>query len=100
MDLKRSIKRTLALDRTAFVGLVLLMSSSAMGALLRNSAQITDISVGRIFHGTCDTYVRGLCIPTTYLSIPLGPIGFLVINATSFLVSVTFFVLGVVLIRK
>jgi hypothetical protein len=98
--LKKSVGRVLTFDRTAVVGLVLLMSSSVMGALLRNSAQITDGSVGRIFHGTCDTYVRGLCIPTAYLSIPLGPIGFLVINATSFLVSATFFVPGVVLIRK
>jgi hypothetical protein len=100
MGLKRSIRKTLSFDKTAIVGLVLLMASSVMGALLRNSAQITNDPVGRVFHGVCDTYVRGLCIPTAYLSIPLGPIGSLVINATSFLVSATFFVLGVILVRK
>jgi hypothetical protein len=99
-DLKRSIRKALTFSRTSIVGLVLLASSSVMGALLRNSAAVIGGSTGRFFHNTCDTYLKGICIPTTYLSIPLGPIGSLVINATSFLVSVSFFVLGVVLVRK
>ena len=96
---KESVKGALTLDRTALVGLVLLMASFFMGALLRNSAYITNDPRAR-FLATCDTYVKGLCVPTAYFSIPLGPIGLLVINVTSTLVSATFFVLGVVLVRK
>ena len=96
---KKSAKEALTFDRTALVGLALLVSSFLMGALLRDSAYITNDPRAR-FHATCDTYVKGLCIPTAYLSIPLGPVGLLVINVTSILVSATFFVLGVVLVRS
>ena len=100
VDMKRSIRKTLTFDRTSAVGLGLLLTSSFMGALLRNSAQITNDPLGRMFRSTCDTYVRGLCIPTAYFSIPAGPLGSLVINLTSFAVSAVFFVLGVVLVRR
>jgi len=96
----KSIKKALTFDRTAAVGLALLMTSSVMGALLRNSAQIASDPIARVFHTTCDTYVKGLCIPTAYFSVPLGPLGSLVVNMTSFTVSALFFVLGVVLVRK
>ena len=97
---KGSVKKALSFNRTNSMGLVLLLASSFMGALLRNSAQITNDPVSRVFRTACDTYVRGLCIPTTYLSLPFGPLGALVINVTSFVVSATFFILGVLLIRK
>lgn len=100
IDVKKSVRKALTFDRTAAVGLGLLMTSSIMGALLRNAAQITNGPIGRVFHTTCDTYVKGLCIPTTYFSIPIGPLGSLVINVTSFLVTALFFVLGVVLVRR
>jgi len=96
---KESAKRALTFDRTAFVGLALLVASFFMGALLRDSAYITNDPRAR-FLTTCDTYLRGLCIPTAYFSIPLGQVGLLVINVTSALVSATLFVLGVVLVRK
>jgi len=98
-NLKKTVKGALAFDRTALIGLALLATSFFMGALLRNSAYITNDPSTR-FLAACDTYVRGLCIPTAYFSVPLGPIGLLVINMTSALVSATFFVLGVVLVRK
>jgi uncharacterized membrane-anchored protein YitT (DUF2179 family) len=85
-------------DKTAIIGLILLITSFVMGALLRNSAYITDGSLRRF--PACDTYIRGFCIPTAYFSIPLGMFGWLVINVTSFLVSAVLFVLGVVLVRK
>ena len=75
------------------------MTSFFMGALLRNSAFITNDPRAR-FLAVCDTYMKGLCIPTAYFSIPLGPFGLLVINVTSAMVSAIFFVLGVVLVRK
>ena len=99
-DLKKSIKKTLTFNRTNAVGLTLLLASSFMGALLRNSAQITNDPLSRVFRTTCDTYVRGLCIPTAYFSVPFGPLGSLVVNITSFAVGAMFFVLGVLLIRK
>ena len=99
-NLKESVKKTLTFNRTNAVGLSLLLASSFMGALLRNSAQITNDPTSRMFRATCDTFVRGLCIPTAYFSIPFGPLGSLMVNMTSFAVSATFFVLGVVLIRK
>lgn len=98
-DLEKSLRKTLTFDRTAVVGLVLLVASFFMGALLRNSAYITN-DPRRGLLASCDTYIRGLCIPTAYFSIPLGPLGLLVINITSALVSATFFVLGVLLVRK
>jgi len=98
-NLKKTFKGALGFDRTALIGLALLVTSFFMGALLRNSAYITNDPSAR-FLAACDTYVKGLCIPTAYFSIPLGPIGLLVINITSALVSATFFVLGVVLVRK
>ncbi|MGP8124608.1 MAG: hypothetical protein ACLQEQ_01920 [Nitrososphaerales archaeon] len=94
-----SIRKTLTFDRTALVGLAFLVASFFVGALLRNSAYLTNDPRGR-FLTACDTYLRGFCIPTAYFSIPMGPLGLLVINITSSLVSATFFVLGVVLVRK
>jgi hypothetical protein len=98
-DGRESIRKTLAFDRTAVIGLILLLTSFVMGAMLRKSAYITDEDVGRL-RATCDTYLRGFCVPTAYFSIPLGPLGTLVINATSFLVSAAYFILGVLLVRK
>jgi hypothetical protein len=99
VDRRDSIRRLFVFDRTAVVGLILLVVSFTMGALLRNSAYITDEFTRRL-RTTCDTYLRELCIPTLYFSIPMGPVGSLVINATSFTVSVVLFVLGVLLVRK
>jgi hypothetical protein len=96
---KRSIKQVLTFDRTAFAGLVLLGASSLSGALLRNAAYLTNYSAGRA-HPACDTYPAGLCIPTAYFSIPLGQLGSLVINSTSFLVSASLFVLGVLFVLR
>lgn len=94
----RSFKEALHFDRTAVLGVVLLLTSFLMGALLRNSAYLTN---GHLrFRTDCDTYMKGLCIPTAYLPIPLGPVGSLVINITSFSVSAFLFVLGVLLVRK
>ena len=98
-DWRESVRKTLTFDRTAIIGLVLLLASFTMGALLRKSAYITNEDVGRL-RGACDTYLRGFCVPTAYFSIPLGSFGSLVINATSFLVSAVFFILGVLLVRK
>jgi hypothetical protein len=98
-DLGKSIRKTLSFDRTATVGVGLLATSSLLGALLRNSAYITNVPAGH-FNAVCDTYLKGFCVPTGYLSIPLGPIGSLVINLTSFAVSATLFVLGILLVRK
>jgi hypothetical protein len=98
--LKELIKKSLTFNRTNVVGLVLLLASSFMGALLRNSAQITNDPIHQVFRSTCDTYVKGLCIPTAYFSIPFGSLGSIVVNVTSFAVGATFFVLGVLLIRK
>lgn len=92
------LKNRLKFDKTAILGLVFLMASYVMGALLRNSAYITNTTLR--FRTDCDTYLKGFCIPTAYFSLPLGPVGSLVINFTSFSVSVLFFVLGVVLVRK
>jgi len=97
--LTQSLRESLRFDSTAVVGLVLLLASFIMGALLRNSAYITNDPRGR-FLTACDTYLKGFCIPTAYFSIPLGPIGLLVINITSTLVSATLFVLGVLLVRR
>ena len=99
-NLGKSVRRSLTFNRTNIIGLVLLLTSSFMGALLRNSAQIISDPRVRLFRGACDTYVKGLCVPTAYISLPFGPLGLLVVNVTSFLVSAAFFVLGVVLIRK
>jgi hypothetical protein len=98
VDWKKIIKKAVNFDRTAIIGLILLLTSFVMGALLRNSAYITDTSTRRF--PTCDTYIRGFCIPTENFSIPLGAFGWLVINITSFLVSAILFILGVVLVRK
>ena len=88
-------------DRTAMIGLALLIASFLLGALTRNSAYITNESLRRL--PFCDSYITWLCIPTAYVSIPLGVFDratFLVINITSFLSSIILFVLGVVLVRK
>ena len=96
---KGSIKKGLTFNRTSFLGLVTLVTSFFMGALLRKSATLTNEPTRRFF-ATCDTYVKGLCIPTAYFSIPMGPLGQLVVNFTSALVSVLLFIMGVILVRK
>lgn len=98
-DLKESLRESLRFDRTSIIGLAFLLASFFMGALLRNSAYITNDPGGRLLTA-CDTYLRGFCIPTAYFSFPLGPLGLLVINITSTLVSATFFILGVLFVRK
>lgn len=98
-DWKKSLRKTFAFDRTAVIGLVLLLTSFFMGALLRKSAYITNENIARL-RGACDTYLRGFCVPTAYFSVPLGSFGSLVINVTSFLVSAVLFILGVLLVRK
>lgn len=85
-------------DRTAVIGLVLLVASFALGAITRNSAYITDQPLSRL--PVCDTYVRWLCIPTAYIKIPLGALGWFIINITSALSSAVLFILGVILVRK
>jgi hypothetical protein len=94
-----SLRESFRFDRAAILGLALLLASFFMGALLRNSAYITNDPRGR-FLTACDTYLKGLCIPAAYFSIPLGPLGLLVINVTSVLVSATLFILGVLLVRR
>lgn len=94
----RIAKKIESLDKKAIVGLILLIASYIMGIILRNSAYITNTSIRRL--ATCDTYISWLCVPTVYFSIPLGALGWLVINLTSFLVSVTLFILGVLLLRS
>lgn len=91
-------KKIESFDRTAIIGLILLIVSFIMGAILRKSVNITNEPIRRL--ATCDTYISWLCVPTAYFSIPLGVFGWLVINLTSFLVSVTLFILGVLLLRK
>ena len=98
-DWRQSIRKTLTFDRTAVIGLVLLLTSFVIGALLRKAVYITNEDVGRL-RAACDTYLRGFCVPTAYFFIPLGSFGSLVINVTSFLVSAVFFILGVLLVRK
>ncbi len=86
-------------DKKAIFGLVLLGFSYLLGALLKNAAQIASISDPPGFRGACDTYVRSFCIPTFYLSLHLDAGVWLVLNATSLIVSVAFFVLGVLFLR-
>lgn len=98
VDWKKWFGKSFNFDRTAMVGLILLLTSFVMGALLRNSAYITNTSTRRF--STCDTYIRGFCIPTENFPIPIGEFGWLVINITSFSVSAILFVLGIILVRK
>lgn len=88
------------LSRKAMIGLLLLLCSFFMGALLRNSVQITNAASPRGFGGVCDTYISWLCIPTEYFSIPLGESIWLVLNATSLLSSSALFIAGVILVRE
>jgi hypothetical protein len=98
IDWKKSIKEALNFDRTAIIGLILLIISFTLGAILRKSVNITNEAIRRL--ATCDTYISWLCIPTAYFSIPVGEFGWLVINVTSLLVSVILFILGVLLLKK
>ena len=85
-------------DRTAAVGLFLLLVSFSLGLLTRNSAYITNESTMRF--PACDSYLSWLCIPTKYVAIPLGPFGSLVLNLTSFISTAVLFVMGIVLVRN
>jgi hypothetical protein len=85
--------------KRAIIGLLLLLCSFFMGALLRNSAELTNTLNSRGFN-ICDTRISWLCIPTYYLPIPLEPSLWLVLNATSLLSSAILFVSGVVLLRE
>lgn len=85
-------------DRTAIIGLILLITSFTLGAILRKSINITNGAIRRL--ATRDTYINWLCIPAAYFSIPIGQFGWLVVNLTFLLVSVILFILGVMLVRK
>lgn len=85
-------------SKKAVIGVLLLVCSFLVGALLRNSAQITNSRRG--FGGTCDTRITWLCIPTYYFSIPIGTSLWLELNTTSLLSSAIFFVVGIVLVRE
>ena len=82
------------------IGLLLLLCSFFLGALLRNSAQIANTPTVRGFRGVCDTYITWLCIPTYFFSIPLGSSIWLVVNVTSFISSAILFIAGVILVRE
>jgi hypothetical protein len=103
MDLLTSLKKTFAngiagFDRTAAIGLLLLLISFSFGLLTRNSAYITNEATTRF--PACDSYISWLCIPTKYVAISLGPLGSLVLNLTSFLSTATLFILGILLVRN
>lgn len=85
-------------DRTAIIGLILLIAAFTLGLITRNSAYITNQSLRRL--PSCDSYITWLCIPTVYIPIPLGVFGWLVINVTSALLTVVLFIFGVLLLRK
>ena len=86
--------------KKAIIGVLLLMCSFFMGALLRNSAEITSTQNSRAFSNVCDTRISWLCIPTFYISIPIEASLWLVLNATSLLSSIILFVSGVILLRE
>ena len=86
--------------RKAIIGVLLLLCSFFMGALLRNSAQITSVQNARGLGWVCDTRISWLCIPTYEFSIPIGASLWLMLNATSLLSSAILFVSGVVLLRE
>jgi len=86
--------------KKSIIGLILLLISFLMGALLKNSAQITSGTHPRGFSGYCDTYITWLCVPTYYLAVPLATSLWLVVNTTSFLVSLILFIAGVILVRQ
>jgi len=87
-------------DAKAFIGVAFLGVSYLLGAVLKNAAQVSSIATPAGFRGACDTYVRSFCIPTFYVSLNLGTDLWLVMNATSLIVSVLFFVLGVAFLRR
>ncbi len=80
--------------------MLLLICSFFMGALLRNSAEITNVQNSRAFSNICDTRITWLCIPTYYISIPIGASLWLVLNTTSMLSSAILFASGVILVRE
>jgi hypothetical protein len=87
-------------DKKAVLGLILLLGSFVLGAVLRNSAQISDIEHPRGFTGDCDTYLKWLCIPTYFFSINLSGGLWLVLNLTSLISSGVLFIAGVILVRQ
>ena len=84
--------------RKAILGLLLLICSFFMGALLRNSAELTSAQTRGL--NVCDTRISWLCIPTYYFSIPIGTSLWLVLNTTSLLSSAILFTSGVILVRE
>ena len=84
----------------SFLGLAMLGVSYLLGAVLKNATQVSSVAHPSGFRGACDTYVRSLCIPTVYSSVQLGTSLLLVVNATSLLTSVLFFVFGVLFLRE
>lgn len=86
-------------DRTAMIGLVLLLCSFLVGIVTRNSAFITNETLAAANFPACDSFISWLCIPTAYLIIPLG-FASLVINLTSFLSTAVLVILGIILVRK
>lgn len=85
-------------DKQSIIGLILLIISFSMGALLRNSTYL--VNGERIRLVTCDDYIASVCIPTAYLSITLPMLGDFIINVTSFSISLVLFVAGVILVRR
>jgi len=84
-----SISRTLIFGRRAVAGLVIGVSSVS-GTLLRDAATMASRAIQQS-RAACGTYLTGLCMPIAFLSVPLGPVGSLVINSTSFLISASLF---------
>jgi hypothetical protein len=104
MGFTKSIKNVITngvsgFDRTAAVGLVLLVISLCLGVITRNSAYLTNTHT-RFY--VCDSYISWLCIPTLYISIPIVFSGgySLVLNLTSFLSTAILFILGIVFVRN
>ncbi len=78
----------------------MLSISFLLGALLKNSAQVTSSATPRGYTGYCDTYVKWLCVPTYFFSIHLAAKLWLVIDLTSLITSAVLFVFGVLFIRE
>ncbi|MDE1770813.1 MAG: hypothetical protein KGI28_09745 [Thaumarchaeota archaeon] len=92
------IKKIGKIDHKAIIGLVFLLSPYVVGVLTRQSASITNQLPKRF--PTCDSFIHGFCIPTMYVPIPLGGVGFLVLNLTSVLLSASLFITGFIIVRK
>ncbi|MGI0045998.1 MAG: hypothetical protein ACREBB_02255 [Nitrosotalea sp.] len=85
-------------DRRSIIGFVLLLTPYIIGAVTHQSTSITNVLQKR--YPTCDSFIHGFCIPTTYVPIPLAGIGYLVLNLTSFLLSASRFLIGFFLVKK